>query len=246
MIPGRAPARPLKPQSSATFGSRRSTARGGTPAPVSGTSPPARKGRVAAGHQDLAPQRRTSSYAPEGARKQLVDVELVTALIGGAITLIGIAVAAYQAIRELKVRARIQVATKLVELRHKPYCELWDITSSGPTDSSGPTTEPTTLASEQERQRLADKLTAWYWPNGILLSGEAQAQWRSVRDTLRAEPGEPDKARLRELREELSLLRSWLKSDLFIRTASEVNRFSAGNVQKGASKQSSADRLRPG
>lgn len=118
-----------------------------------------------------------------------MKTEVLVAFIGAAITLIGIAVTAWQAIRELKVRARIEVATKLVELHHAPYCELWTITASGPGHTS-------MLATEEARNELADRLTAWYWPNGMLLSGEAQRHWRALRDTLRTERGEPDARRM--------------------------------------------------
>ena len=163
-----------------------------------------------------------------------MEPEVLAAIVVGGITLIGIAITAWQAIRELKVRARIQVATKLVELRHEPYCKLWDITAGGPRRTS-------TLATEHERQQLANQLTEWYWPNGMLLSGEAQAHWRYVRNMLRAEKGEPDEARLKVLRAEISLLRSWLKADLFIREASQVHRYTARQIRQAAAQHSQAD-----
>jgi hypothetical protein len=146
-----------------------------------------------------------------------VDAQVVAAIIGGAFALIVAGVGVWQAIRELRVRARIDAATTLLELRHKPYGKLWDITNVGSRDA------PERLDTEEQRRQIANEMTVWYYPDGLLLSDGSQKQWLAVRNTLRTETGEPDADRRRQLHDEVSLLRSWLKADLFIRTVDEVN-----------------------
>jgi hypothetical protein len=150
--------------------------------------------------------------------------EVGAALIAGALTFCA---AVWQTTRTLRDQAKISAeatrdqaklaaGTALLPLRGEAYRELWSLLDVGPEEA------PERLASERDRGGLADRLTAWYYPHGLLLSDGSQKQWRACRDALR-EPGSLDAGGQRRLHGEVSLLRSWLKADMLLRTIDEVS-----------------------
>lgn len=150
--------------------------------------------------------------------------EVGAALIAGALTLVAAVWQTTSTLREqtrisaqaTEDQARLAAGTALIPLRGEAYLELWSMLDVGPQEV------PKNLASAQERAALADRMTAWYYPHGLLLSDGSQKQWRTCRDALR-EPGTLDDAEQRRLHREVSLLRSWLKADMLLRTIDEVS-----------------------
>lgn len=142
-----------------------------------------------------------------------MSAEVAAAIIAGLATLV---LGIWQTRGTLKEQARLSAGATLLPLRHEAYQGLWKLTNVGPED------KPEGLGSEEKRRCLAKALTDWYYPDGLLLSDGSWAQWQRVRDALRA-PGELDVPAQRALRAQISLLRSWLKADLFIRTIDEVS-----------------------
>ena len=142
----------------------------------------------------------------------------MTSEVLGAIITVGgtVVLAVFQTTRALKEQAKLNAAPELAKLRYPAYEGLWNITDVGPEHGLK------NLETRAERETIADAMTRWYYPNGLALSGPSQRQWQRVRDLLR-QGDKLDEGALTNLRDEISLLRSWLKADLFIRTVDEVS-----------------------
>ena len=140
--------------------------------------------------------------------------EVAAALIATGGAIVAAVLGVWQANAGLRRRSDARVSDpELLARRWDRYADLWNLTRLGPRE---------TYDGEQLRE-LSERLRDWYYPNGMLLSDASQRQWVTVRDLLAGVPAGPiDGAVWDDVLRQVSLLRSWLKADLNIRTFEEV------------------------
>jgi hypothetical protein len=148
--------------------------------------------------------------------------EVAAALITVGGTIVAALVGVWRANVGLRHRSDARASDPYVlERRWDAYQSLWTLTRSA--GHAG---------NEAELVRLARDFDDWYFANGLVLSGEAQRQWVKVRNLLTPASSRVGRAAHDDLARELSLLRSWLKADLNIRTFDEVK--AAGSREETA------------